>query len=108
MARGRKNMPPGPGRPKGSPNKVSRIAKENFETVFERLGGVDNMATWAQENQTEFYRHYAKLIPLTLNGDPDSPITYADVSVKDRVLKLLPIEQLDAILVTATSGHNDS
>jgi len=55
--------PPGPGRPKGSLNKIGLQAKENVVTVFSRLGGTDAMLRWARRNKTEFYRMYARLIP---------------------------------------------
>ena len=61
-------MPVSPGRPKGVPNKVSRIAKEAIADVFEELGGVAAMAIWASENQTSFYNMYSKLLPIQLNG----------------------------------------
>jgi len=63
----------GPGRPKGVPNKISGTAKENFVCVFNRLGGTAEMARWANENQTEFYKLYAKLLPLQVGNAEDSP-----------------------------------
>jgi len=51
------------GRQPGSQNKVTKTAKENVLAVFNRLGGTAAMARWAKENQTDFYRLYAKLIP---------------------------------------------
>lgn len=53
----------GPGRPKGSLNKVSAQVKENVLHVFDQMGGVRKMTEWAQENTTEFYRIYARLLP---------------------------------------------
>jgi hypothetical protein len=55
------------GRQKGTPNKVNATVKDNVLAVFNRLGGTAQMATWATENQTEFYRLYARLIPTELN-----------------------------------------
>lgn len=52
------------GRPKGARNKVSGTAKENMVAVFTRLGGTAEMARWAKDNQTEFYKLYARLIPV--------------------------------------------
>lgn len=51
------------------PNKLSGQVKENVVHVFDQLGGVTKMAAWAEENQTEFYRLYARLLPTeaTLN-----------------------------------------
>ncbi len=34
-----------------------------FQNAFELVGGVPRLALWADENQTEFYRLYAKLMP---------------------------------------------
>lgn len=64
------------GRLKGTPNKVTAGAKANVMKVFEEIGGVANFASWAKANETEFYRHYAKLIPLQVSGDEESPIIH--------------------------------
>lgn len=55
------------GREKGTPNKVTGTVKENMLAVFNRLGGTAQMAQWAVENQTEFYKLYARLIPADIN-----------------------------------------
>ena len=34
-----------------------------FQSAFELIGGVPRLATWANENETDFYRLYAKLLP---------------------------------------------
>jgi len=49
---------------KGSPNKLSGTAKENVAAVFTRLGSTAAMAKWAKRHQTEFYKLYARLIPV--------------------------------------------
>ena len=64
----RNQLPPGPGRPKGIPNKVSRIAKEAIAQVFEDLGSVEAMTEWARDNPTSFYNMYAKLLPIQVDG----------------------------------------
>jgi hypothetical protein len=66
--RKKKVMPVSPGRPKGVPNKLSGIAKDNIAEVFDRIGGVEEMALWASDNQTAFYNIYAKLLPIQVNG----------------------------------------
>lgn len=58
----------------GAKNKVPQLAKENIAAVFVRLGGTAQMAKWAEENQTEFYKIYARLLPVQVGGDPSSPI----------------------------------
>ena len=59
---------PGAGRPAGVPNKLSATVKDNVIAVFDRLGGIDHMKGWAEENPTQFYNIYAKLMPLQVNG----------------------------------------
>lgn len=64
MARGIKTG----GRKKGTPNKISGTVKANVVAVFDRIGGVDGMVEWANENKTEFYRLYGKLMPTEVEG----------------------------------------
>jgi len=51
------------GRKKGTSNKLNATVKDNVLAVFNRLDGTAGMAQWAKENQTEFYKIYARLIP---------------------------------------------
>ncbi len=59
---------PGPGRPKGVPNKVSGVAKDAIARVFDEIGGIEHMADWAREHPTQFYNIYSKLIPVQVDG----------------------------------------
>ena len=73
---------PGPGRPKGVPNKLTRAAKEAFQLAFDELGGVDGMVNWAKQdpdNLKAFYALYARLIPLDVTSDEKAiRITFTD------------------------------
>lgn len=69
MPRGAKKGERRGGRQKGTPNKVSRIARENLIAVFEQIGGVQAMTSWAQAEPTEFYRLYARLLPVEHVGE---------------------------------------
>jgi hypothetical protein len=69
------------GRPPGSPNKTSALAKENIIAVFNRLGGTAGMAEWAKENQTEFYRLYGRLVPVEGSGEQGQH--FVEVSWRD-------------------------
>ena len=65
---------PGPGRPKGVPNKSTIAAKTAFQMAFDKLGGWERLAEWAgsdNDNLKEFYKLYSKLIPqdVTSGGD---------------------------------------
>lgn len=65
----------GKGRPKGAANIKTREAKEMIAECFDRIGGIEAFARWARIQPTEFYKHYAKLIPITIRGDnPDGVI----------------------------------
>lgn len=48
----------------GAKNKISGQAKENIQAVFTRLGGTAAMAKWAEANPSEFYKIYARLLPI--------------------------------------------
>lgn len=76
MAKGKKTG----GRKAGTPNKVSVTVKDNVITVFEGIGGAGTMKAWAQENLTEFYKLYAKLIPTQI--DLDATVLRCDVTAQ--------------------------
>lgn len=73
------------GRIRGVPNKVSAQAKENIIAVFTRLGGTRAMAEWAEENKTEFYKIYSKMLPaeMKLDGSLDMSVTVEVVKFAD-------------------------
>lgn len=73
------NLPgPGPGRPKGSPNKTTSLAKSVIAEAAERLGGADRLVEWARENagnERVFWGTiYPKLLPLQVNADIEGKI----------------------------------
>lgn len=53
----------------GAKGKMGATAKENVITVFNRIGGLKAMAQWAQDNQTEFYKMYGRLVPQQIDMD---------------------------------------
>ncbi len=68
----------GHGRPKGSKNRLTNDVRQVFHRVYDEMGkgtinpetgkqytGHEAMLLWAQDNQTEFYRLYGKMIPAT-------------------------------------------
>jgi hypothetical protein len=61
----------GPGRPKGCKDKIGRQAKENIIEVFEKIGSIEGMVKWAKANRTDFYKLYARLIPVTVQAAVD-------------------------------------
>jgi len=68
-----------------APNALNRRVKENILNVFERIGGMTAMAEWAMENQTEFYRLYARLLPTEVVATVD-PRNARELSDDDLVL----------------------
>ncbi len=75
MVEDSKAKPKRVGRAKGVPNKLSSTAKENIIAVFTRLNGTAGMARWAKKHQTDFYRIYARLLPVEMEGSLNIPVT---------------------------------
>ena len=67
----------GKGRPKGARNKTTIAAKQALEMAFQGIGGVESLQEWAEENRTEFYKLWGKLVPAQTNvtGSEGGPIT---------------------------------
>ena len=55
----------GSGRKPGSLNKISSTVKQNVIDVFDKIGGIDAMASWATDNRSEYYRIYSRLAPVS-------------------------------------------
>ena len=70
MARGKKTG----GRTAGTPNKTTKSAREAFQLAFETLQNHPgaSLGEWAKQNQTDFYKLYARLIPVEHVGDGGS------------------------------------
>lgn len=59
------------GRPKGVGNKTTTAAKEAFALAFDEMGGVPRLVLWAKLNPTEFYKLFARLIPVDVTSAGD-------------------------------------
>lgn len=70
FAKGEKR-PPNAGRKKGSPNKTTTEVKEALQTVYNKIGGDESFALWARTEPGEFYKLYAKLLPVQVKGEHD-------------------------------------
>ena len=79
----------GPGRPKGSQNKVNKAAKDAIAEAAESLGGPNRLVQWAKEdpaNEKAFWTIiYPKLVPVQLSGEGGGPVkiiaSSTDVSI---------------------------
>ena len=74
------NLPgPGPGRPKGVPNKVNRDLKEAYLMAANLAGGKEGLVGYLRkqaelENPSAFMTGLSKLLPSMLEGNPDAPL----------------------------------
>ena len=72
---------PGPGRPKGSPNKTTAAAKDAIAQAAAELGGTNRLVSWAKEdpkNEFAFWATiYPKLLPLQVSGEGGGPVSVA-------------------------------
>ena len=78
MAGRKAGTPKTGGRQKGTPNKVTSLAKDAIAAAAERLGGIDRLVEWARSdpsNERVFWGQiYTKLLPLQVSGDPNAPV----------------------------------
>src|SRR6516225_52772 len=63
---------PGAGRPKGSPNKVTRTLKEMILSSLEKLGGEDYLVALGRENSSAYTSILGKIVPHTLAAASES------------------------------------
>jgi len=68
----------GKGRPKGSPNKTTALAKQAIAEAFDKLGGVEALVNWAKSDpdyRKVFYSQiWVKILPLQVTGDDGGPL----------------------------------
>lgn len=58
---------PGPGRPKGVPNKTTKTIRAAIEASFEKVGGANYLARMAIEQPTAYMSLLAKVLPAHMN-----------------------------------------
>lgn len=71
---------PGPGRPKGVPNKTTTLAKQAILDAFDKLGGTDALVKWAQTDDDHLKAFYTqiwpKVLPLQVTGEDGGAIIH--------------------------------
>lgn len=72
---GRKPLPPGPGRPKGVPNKTTTEVKQMILDALAGAGGVEYLIRQADEKPAAFLALVGKVMPMQVTGDPDAPLS---------------------------------
>lgn len=75
----------GPGRPKGTHNKVNKAAKDAVAEAAASLGGAARLVAWAKEdplNEKAFWTIiYPKLIPLAVGGEDGAAIRISTIEL---------------------------
>jgi hypothetical protein len=69
-----KGRPKTGGRKKGTPNKLTADVKAMVLSALDQAGGVKYLLTQAQSNPNAFLTLVGKVLPLQVQGDPDSPL----------------------------------
>lgn len=72
-----KRRPPaaGKGRPKGALNKTTKQLKDMILIALDNAGGIDYLASQAEENPTAFLTLVGKVLPLQVNADVEGRMT---------------------------------
>jgi hypothetical protein len=68
-------MPKKGGRQKGTTNKINRDLKEMILTALNGVGGVKYLQEQAAENPTAFISLIGKVLPHTIQGDANHPLS---------------------------------
>lgn len=71
----KKGQKSGPGRPKGASNKLPAELKLMILEALDDSGGVDYLVKQAnKKNPAAFMALLGKVLPMTIAGDPKSPV----------------------------------
>ncbi len=85
------------GRVRGTPNKLTGSARNAFALAFDSIGGAEGLSKWAKENQTDFYRLYARLIP-TGRAEVDEPDGIDAVQIEVVYAESVPVAELKKVV----------
>jgi hypothetical protein len=67
------------GRKKGTPNKTTKALKEMILGALDQAGGEAYLLQQARENPNAFLTLVGKVLPTTLAGDPNNPVTVTTI-----------------------------
>src|SRR4051812_25538353 len=88
----------GPGRRKGQPNVVSRLAKDKIKKVFEELGGVQGMYEWAMRSEKNKRDFYVQILPRLLGGE-------ALDAAAERLAQRPQITRIENVIIDPKEGY---
>lgn len=66
---------PGPGRGKGTPNKLTGELKTMILEALDQAGGVAYLVDKAESHPQAFMALVGKVLPMTVQGDKENPLT---------------------------------
>jgi hypothetical protein len=69
----------GQGRPKGAQNKTTKALKDMILGALDQAGGEAYLLQQAQENPNAFLTLVGKVLPTTLAGDQNNPVTVTTI-----------------------------
>ena len=69
----------GQGRPKGAQNKTTKALKEMILGALDQAGGESYLLQQARENPNAFLTLVGKVLPTTLAGDQNNPVTVTTI-----------------------------
>jgi hypothetical protein len=67
------------GRVAGTPNKATKAIKDAITEAFDKAGGVEYLVKLAQDDPRTFCGLVGRVIPLQVDGNLDSTITFKTV-----------------------------
>lgn len=70
---------------------------EQFNETFQLIGGVPRLALWADENPTQFFGLYAKLLPAAIKAELSMPPSVEDLTPEQ--IRELTTDQLKHLLL---------
>lgn len=79
--------PPGPGRPKGVPNKLTMEVKEMVRGALDALGGQEYLTKQGRDNPNAFLTLVGKVIPTELAGSFKTDVMINVVEFKKEMLE---------------------
>src|SRR3954465_13733795 len=88
----------GPGRRKGQPNVVSRLATDRIARVFEALGGVRGMYEWAMKDERNKYPFYVHILPRVLGAQ-------AVDAAAERLAQRPVITRIENVIIDPKEGY---
>ncbi len=65
---------PGPGRPKGTPNKINAQLRDMILQALDGAGGVEYLQKQADANPNAFLSLIGKVLPMQVSGEGGGPV----------------------------------